>query len=50
VFSFGGAVGVRADVGNKFVVEGSYNVLLVDFANSEMASFDGLRLNVGWKF
>jgi opacity protein-like surface antigen len=49
-FSYGGAVGVRADVMNKFVVEASYNVLWVDFARSNTGQFDGFRLNLGWTF
>jgi hypothetical protein len=49
-FAFGGGLGVRADIKKKFFVEASYNVLLVDFGNSESATLDGLRLNVGWCF
>ena len=49
-FSYGGAVGVRADVANKFIVEASYNALWIDFAKSGTQMFDGFRLNLGWKF
>jgi opacity protein-like surface antigen len=49
-FSYGAAAGVRLDVANKFMAELSYNMLWVDFANSETGDFDGVRLNIGWKF
>lgn len=49
-FSYGGAVGLRADIMNRFLVELSYNVMWIDFSNSDTTSFDGVRLNLGWKF
>ena len=48
-FSFGGGIGVRADVSRSFFLELSYNGLWVDFADST-PGFDGIRLNVGWLF
>ena len=48
--AFGAALGVRADIKSKFFVEASYSVLFVDFSNAETASFDGVRLNLGWSF
>ena len=49
-FSYGAAVGVRGEIGDKFFAEGSYNLLWVDTANVGTPSFDGFRLNVGWTF
>jgi len=49
-FSYGGAVGVHADIHDKFMVELSYNLLWIDFDKSDTTSFDGVRLNLGWKF
>ncbi len=48
-FSFGGGVGVRADVSSTFFLEASFNGLWIDFAN-ETPLFDGIRLNIGWLF
>ena len=48
-FSFGGAVGVRADVSRSFFLELSFNGLWVDFQN-DTPLFDGIRLNAGWLF
>jgi opacity protein-like surface antigen len=49
-FSYGAAAGVRADIKDKFMVELSYNMLWIDFDKSDTTSFDGVRLNIGWKF
>jgi len=49
-FAYGAAVGVRADVTDRFFLEGSYNVLWVDFNKADTPSFDGFRVNVGWSF
>ncbi len=49
-FSYGGAAGVRADIMDRFLVELSYNVIWIDFSKSSTTSFDGVRLNLGWKF
>ena len=48
-FSFGGGVGVRADVSRSFFLEASFNGLWIDFANATPV-FDGIRLNIGWLF
>lgn len=48
-FSFGGGVGVRADVSRNFFLEASFNGLWIDFSN-ETPLFDGIRLNIGWLF
>lgn len=48
-FSFGGGIGVRADVSRSFFLELSYNGLWVDFADST-PGFNGIRLNIGWLF
>ena len=49
-FSYVGAIGVHADIANKFMVEASYNLLWIDFSKSDTTQFDGYRLNIGWKF
>ena len=49
-FAYGAAAGVRAELGEKFFLEGSYNVLWVDFDKAGTQSFDGIRLNAGWVF
>lgn len=46
-FSFGGAVGVRADVSRSFFLELSVNGLWVNFAN-DTPFLNGIRLNIGW--
>jgi len=48
-FSYGAAVGLRADLQRGFFLEGSYNMLWVDF-DKDTASFDGWRLTMGWIF
>ncbi len=48
-FSFGGGVGVRADVSRNFFLEASFNGLWIDFDGST-PMFDGIRLNIGWLF
>jgi hypothetical protein len=50
-FAYGAAAGVRAELGTgNFFVEGSYNLLWIDFDRSGTQSFDGFRLNAGWMF
>jgi hypothetical protein len=50
-FSYGAAVGVRAELGTgNFFVEGSYNILWIDFERAGSTDFDGFRLNAGWMF
>lgn len=48
-FSFGGGVGVRGEIGNRFFLEGSLTGLWVDFENST-PFFKGVRLTAGWLF
>ena len=45
-FAYGAAAGLRAELGERFFIEGSYNVLWVDFDRAGTQSFDGIRLNV----
>ena len=49
-FAYGVAAGVRAEMTDRFFVEGSYNLLWIDFDKAGNQSFDGIRLNVGWIF
>jgi hypothetical protein len=49
-FAYGAAAGLRAELGERFFIEGSYNVLWVDFDRAGTQSFDGIRLNAGWAF
>jgi hypothetical protein len=49
-FAYGAAVGVRGELTDRFFLEGSYNMLWVDFDKAGTQSFDGFRLNVGWVF
>jgi hypothetical protein len=49
-FSYGGAVGVHAEMNEKFFLEGSYNMLWIDFDKADTPSFDGWRVNLGWIF
>lgn len=50
-FSYGGAIGVRADLGDAFYLELSYNQFWIDFSSaSSTPSFSGGRLNMGWIF
>jgi len=49
-FAYGAAGGVHWELGQKFFLEGSYNVLWVDFDKAGTQSLDGIRLNVGWMF
>jgi opacity protein-like surface antigen len=49
-FAYGAGAGLRAELGERFFVEGSYNVLWVDFDRAGTQSFDGIRLNAGWSF
>jgi opacity protein-like surface antigen len=49
-FSYGAGVGVRADVGERFYLEGSANQLRIDFENADEPEFTFYRLNMGWLF
>jgi hypothetical protein len=49
-FAYGAAVGVRGELTDRFFVEGSYNVLWIDFNKAGTQSLDGFRMNVGWVF
>jgi len=49
-FAYGAAAGVRAELTDKFFVEGSYNILWIDFDKAGNSDFDGFRLNAGWMF
>jgi len=49
-FSYGAAAGVRAEMTERFFIEGSYNVLWIDFDKAGSQSFDGFRVNFGWTF
>jgi len=46
-FSFGGGVGVRADVSRSFFLELSVNGLWVNL-EGDTPFLDGIRLNIGW--
>lgn len=48
--SYGAAVGVRADVADKFYLEGSINQLWIDSDRTDDLELTGYRLNVGWTF
>jgi hypothetical protein len=48
-FAYGGALGLRAQLGPQFFLEGSYNLLWVDLDQGN-PSFDGFRLNIGWSY
>jgi len=48
-FSFGGSAGLRAEMGRSFFLEGSFNLLWVDFS-SATPSFSAIQLNIGWLF
>jgi hypothetical protein len=49
-FAYGAAVGVRGELTDRFFLEGSYNLLWIDFDRAGNQSFDGIRLNAGWVF
>lgn len=49
-FAYGAAGGVRADLSERVFIEGSYNLLWVDFDKAGTQSFDGFRVNFGWTF
>ena len=49
-FAYGAAAGVRAELSERFFLEGSYNLLWVDFDKAGTQSFDGFRVNMGWLF
>ena len=49
-FAYGAAAGLRAELGDKFFIEGSYNILWNDFDKAGTQDFDGVRLNMGWTF
>jgi len=50
MFAYGAAAGVRLELPSRFFVEGSYNLLWIDFDKAGTTSFDGFRLNAGWLF
>jgi hypothetical protein len=50
VFSYGAAAGLRAGLTPQFFLEASYNVLWLDLDEADTASFDGVRLNIGWTY
>ena len=50
MFAYGAAAGVRLEMPNRFFVEGSYNMLWIDFDKAGTQSFDGFRVNAGWTF
>ncbi|HEX4826238.1 MAG TPA: outer membrane beta-barrel protein [Candidatus Polarisedimenticolaceae bacterium] len=49
-FAYGVAAGVRAELGDRFFLEASYNILWIDFSKAGTQDFDGVRLNMGWTF
>jgi len=49
-FSYGVGAGVRFELTDRFFVEGSYNILWIDFDKAGNSDFDGFRLNAGWMF
>jgi opacity protein-like surface antigen len=49
-FSYGVGAGVRFELTDRFFVEGSYNILWIDFDKAGNTDFDGFRLNMGWMF
>ena len=49
-FAYGAAGGVRAELAERFFIEGSYNVLWLDLDKAGTQSFDGFRVNFGWVF
>ena len=49
-FSYGVGAGVRFDITDKAFVEGSYNILWIDFDKAGSQDFDGFRFNLGWLF
>lgn len=49
-FAYGAAAGVRAELGERFYLEGSYNVLWLDAGKSGTPMIDGGRVTAGWTF
>ena len=49
-FAYGAAAGLRAEIGQRFYLEGSYNVLWVDFDKAGTQDQDGARITMGWVF
>jgi opacity protein-like surface antigen len=49
-FAYGAAAGVRAELTDRFFIEGSYNVLWVDFSKAGTQNLDGIRVSAGWVF
>jgi Outer membrane protein beta-barrel domain len=49
-FAYGAAAGLRAEIGQRFYLEGSYNVLWVDFDKAGTQDLDGGRITMGWLF
>lgn len=50
VFSYGAAIGVRADVNDRFFLEGTFNQHWADAKRTDTLEFTGYRLAVGWTF
>jgi hypothetical protein len=50
VFAYGASAGLRAELGEKFLLEASYNVLWLDLDKAGSQSLDGVRLTAGWTF
>jgi opacity protein-like surface antigen len=49
-FAYGLGAGVRAELADRFYVEGSYNVLWIDLNKVGSTDFDGVRVSAGWTF
>ena len=49
-FAYGAAAGLRAEIGQRFYLEGSYNILWVDFDKAGTQDLDGGRITIGWVF
>ena len=49
-FAYGAAAGLRAELGQKFYLEGSYNVIWIDTNKAGTLSMDGARVTAGWTF
>lgn len=48
-FSYGGNVGVRAELTDSFYLEFRYGIMFLD-TNGDDADLDGFRLELGWMF
>jgi len=49
-FSYGAGAGVRADMSDRFYLEGSVNQLWIDVDGADTVDFTGYRLNIGGLF